>query len=112
MLQEERATRWSYDASLDVVRLRTDHAALGATLRRQNRDASLLLDVYGFLVGIELYGEGGTRKLVMCGPHEAVESQKPGRVEVAADLHDTIAEVVVRNAGEAIRGREKNPYLG
>lgn len=111
MLQEEHATEYSYDASLDVVRLRTGRVESGATLRRKNSDANLLLDAQNFLVGVDFGGEGPSRRVLMCGPHEAVKAQRPGRIEVAEDLVGNIAEVVVRSAKALVRGDEKNPYL-
>ena len=101
MLRETRAKSASYDPRNDtlVVTAEDDCGSAGS------RNAQLLIDAQGYLVGIDLDGAGMERLVVMLGPHEAVERTSQVRVHVQRSV------VSVLGAKNAIRGDEKNPYL-
>ncbi len=106
MLRETRAKSASYDSRNDTFVLSAEDDCGHAG----TRDAQLLLDSKGFLVGIDLdgvlgRGAGSERLVVMLGPHEAVDKTTKARVEVAG------ASVTVLNAKKNARGDEKNPYV-
>jgi len=54
---------------------------------------------------------GPDRVVVMLGPHEAVPRATPARVSVTTDASATVYEVRIRGAREAIRARDRNPYV-
>jgi hypothetical protein len=101
MLRETHAKSASYDARNDTLVL----SAEDECGRSGNRDAQLLLDAKGFLVGVDLEGGGLGRLLVMLGPHEAVEKQVKATVQVDG------SSVTVLGAKKSVRGHEKNPYV-
>lgn len=100
MLDERRVSGLSYDNGTDTLSVQIDgeHGRVGT------REARLLLDGAGRLVGVDL-GAGPGRLVVMAGPHEAVERVVPARVEVTAS-----GRIVVSNAKRVVRGDEPNPY--
>jgi hypothetical protein len=101
MLDERRVLGLSYDKASDTLSVRVDgdHGRTGA------RQAQLLVDEAGRLVGVDL--EGTTdRIVVMAGPHEAVVRTVPTRVEVTSQ-----GAVLVRDAKRSVRGDEPNPYV-
>lgn len=100
MLDERRTTGISYDRVSDALSLR----AKGDLGSAGTRDARLLVDAAGKLVGVDFDGATG-RIVVMAGPHEAVERVVPARVQVTAT-----GSVVVGDAKRLVRGDEPNPY--
>ena len=78
MLDEREALSFDYDATKDVLTLRFayDDARVAGV-----RDAYLLLDSGGYLVGLDLGDAGGVRPIVMIGPHEKVDRTHPGDLE-------------------------------
>lgn len=108
MFQDVRGVALSYDPAADIARLVVGGG--GTTVRRVG--GQLLLDAQGFLVGIDLGGEGFERTVVMLGPHEKVDRTVPADVEVAYDAGGQPAEVRIAGARGAVRGGEKNPYVG
>lgn len=105
MLPERRATGLAFDATTDTLRIDVEGGGGAAS----ERDAQLLLDARGFLVGVDVEGPPGPggRVVVMLGPHEAVDRTVPARVAV----HGNGDRVIVRDARRAARGHERNPYV-
>lgn len=101
MVRETRAKSLSYDASRDALTVRAEDPCGDAG----PRDGQLLVDARGFLVGVDLGGDGLDRLVVMLGPHEAVARTVRARVEVAG------ASVTVSGAKRAARGDERSPYV-
>ncbi len=112
MMREVRAARLVYDAKLDVLRVVCEHEAGAITSRRERVDGQLLLDAAGYLVGVDLGGEGFARTVVMAGPHEAVARTEPVSVDVVRDARGegSVLEVAVTEARARARASEKNPY--
>lgn len=107
MLNEHPARALVYDAASDVARLQ-----IGATGgSRKTLAGQLLLDRNGFLVGVDLGGEGLSRTVVMLGPHEKVERTHPAPLIVTYDAKGDPAEVEISHARAAIQAANKNPYL-
>jgi hypothetical protein len=106
MLNERPAHALVYDAASNVARLETGAKGGG----RKTLAGQLLLDQHGFLVGVDLGGEGLSRTVVMLGPHENVDRTRAARVVVTYDADGDPAEVEVTDARAAIRADEKNPY--
>ncbi len=92
-----------YDASTDTYLLGLDPSG-DALPNRSRRPATLLLDVQGHLVGVDLGGEGLARTVVMLGAHESVHSQREAEVEVSG------GEVRVVGARALLPVGELNPY--
>jgi hypothetical protein len=111
MIREERAQSVVYDMQADVARIVVQASPNGAA--KEQRDVDLLLDAKGYLVGVDLGGEGFKRKVVMLGPHESVASTRSARIAIAyvVDQPEEIAELVLDGARAAIRAHEKNPYV-
>ena len=109
MLNEQRATALHYDAATDVARVYVTEAP--GTVRTRTVASTLLLDASGFLVGVDVDNAGPDRVVVMLGPHEAVAKQESARVAVLTDASATVYEVRIRSARDAIRARDKNPYV-
>jgi hypothetical protein len=99
MLNERHTSTLLYDPGSDTLSIRSED--LG---KDGSREAQLLLDKKGFLVGIDLYG--GDRVVVMLGPHEAVDRTERVTVTVVRG-----SVVLVRDAKRMARGHEKNPYV-
>jgi hypothetical protein len=106
MLNEHTARALVYDATSNVARLETGRIGKG----RKTLAGQLLLDRHGFLVGVDLGGEGLSRTVVMLGPHENVDRTRAARVVVTYDADGDPAEVEVTDARAAIRAEDKNPY--
>jgi hypothetical protein len=70
-----------------------------------------LLDAEGFLVGVDLGGEGLARVLVMLGSHEKVARTTATAISVTGDASGTPMEIRIGWAKGAMRGGEPNPYL-
>jgi hypothetical protein len=105
MLDEREALSFDYDATTDVLTLRfafDDGRVAGV------RDAYLLLDSGGYLVGLDLADAGGVRPIVMIGPHEKVDRTVAARVVVAVSGADY--EAKIERASRAVRANERNPY--
>jgi hypothetical protein len=106
MLRETHAKSASYDARNDTLVLSAEEDCGSAG----SRNAMLLLDSQGFLVGVDLDGASGQssgmdRLVVLLGPFEAVHQTVQTKVHVAKDI------VTVLGAKKAARGDEKSPYL-
>ena len=108
VLNERRATALTYDAALDVIQVSVS-SAHGVAATKRVAAAALLLDASGFLVGVDVGAEGPSRIVVMLGPHEAVASVQPARVEILEASGDLL-EVHVTNAKASCRANEANPY--
>jgi hypothetical protein len=105
MLDEREALSLVYDAATDVLTIRFAHddaRVAGA------RDATLLLDAAGYLVGLDLGDARGIRPIVMLGPHEKVE--RPVDAKVAVVAAGSAYAVRIEHAARAVRANEKNPY--
>jgi len=113
MLREARVVRTVYDSKADVLRLVCEHAQGAVTSRRERVSGQLLLDANGFLVGVDLGGEGLERAVAMTGPHEAVARVEPCTVDVVRDAKGgaDLIEVVVPEARARARGNDANPYV-
>ncbi|HWL84510.1 MAG TPA: hypothetical protein VNO21_01840 [Polyangiaceae bacterium] len=107
MVREERAVSTSYDGASDTFRLVCE---TGEIVGREQANVDLLLDEKGYLVGVDLGGEGFERLVVMLGPHEAVASQRPSPAEIVRGKEGRILYVAFSNARGAARGNEKSPY--
>ncbi|WP_394821057.1 hypothetical protein [Pendulispora albinea] len=107
MVREERAVATSYDGGSDTFRLVCE---TGEISQRFQANVDLLLDASGFLVGIDLGGEGFERLVVMLGPHEKVATQRPSPAEIVRGQRGELLYVAFANARSAARGHEKSPY--
>ena len=107
MVREERAVATSYDGASDTSRLVCE---TGEISQRLQANVDLLLDASGFLVGIDLGGEGFERLVIMLGPHEKVASQRSSPAEIVRGKDGQVLYVAFTNARSAARGHEKNPY--
>jgi hypothetical protein len=109
MLKEFQAGPLRYDAASDVAVLEISGAVdAGAGTTPRQVSGQLLLDTSGFLVGIDLGGDGPT--VVMLGPHEKVDRTQPAQLTVTFDGSGQPAEVRVAKAKSALRGDEASPY--
>jgi hypothetical protein len=115
MLSERPARLFRYDAGTDEahVHLAPQGGDAGRIASGNPRkvDGQLLLDAQGFLVGVDLGGEGLERAVVMLGPHEKVDRTEPAEIAVHADASGEAVELVIPGANAALRAGEKNPYL-
>jgi hypothetical protein len=111
MLKDLTVRAFAYDRGSDEVRLEVGEVGSAPSGGAKSVEGQLLLDAAGFLVGIDLGGEGLSRAIAMLGPHEKVDRAEPSTLSVRADTAGTAVEVVVKGAMRAIRGAEKNPYL-
>jgi hypothetical protein len=109
-LKERRATRLTYDESLDRTTLSLVEAEDTVPPRRET--ATLLLDAQGFLVGVDVSPSTPSRVTVMLGPHEAVERTVEVRVTTRRTADDEIVDVSIDDAGRTVRARERNPHFG
>ena len=109
VLNERRATKLSYDGSLDVARVVVLRAP--GTVRTHTVPATLLIDAAGFLVGVDVEPDAPGRTLVLLGTHEKVARTLPSRVGVLTDHGGEVFEIRIAGARAAMRGDEKNPYL-
>ena len=107
MVREERAVATSYDGASDTFRLVCE---TGEIHQRFQANVDLLLDSGGYLVGIDLGGEGFERLVIMLGRHENVASQRPSPAEIVRGKDGAVLYVAFSNARAAARGHEKNPY--
>jgi hypothetical protein len=106
MLDEHEALSLAFDAVADVLTIRfayDDVRVVGV------RDATLLIDAAGHLVGLDLGDARGVRPIVMLGPHDVVERTVDSRVVIAAAGADY--EARIEGASRAVRGNERNPYV-
>lgn len=101
MLRETHAKSASYDARNDTLIL----SAEDDCGRSGARDAMLLLDSKGFLVGVDLDGTEMERLVVLLGPMEAVDRTVRTKVQIERSV------VTVLAAKKSARGDEKNPYV-
>src|ERR1700722_16728276 len=114
MLNDRHARLLRYDPATDEARIEVSDAGSGPALgagKTRTIEGQLLLDAQGYLVGVDLGGEGLARAVVMLGPHEKVEETKPVTIVVHADASGGAAELVTAGAKAALRGGEKNPYV-
>jgi len=91
MLLERKARSCSYDAARRTARLEVGDgggAVAGAS-------GAVLLDRDGRVVGVDLEPGSSARVVVMLGPHEAVASTRPARLEVSRDSRGEVAAVVI-----------------
>ncbi len=111
MIREEQAQGVMYDTKNDRARIVVRAGQSGPD--KEVRDVDLLLDAKGYLVGVDLGGEGFKRKVLMLGPHESVASARPARVTITyvAAQADEIADLTLEDGRAAIRAHEKNPYV-
>ena len=114
MIEERRATSLTYEAAKDLARIpfednRQDESA--GTLPAVT-DAKLLLDAYGFLVGVDLGDNGSGRTVVMLGAHEDVARVVEAPVAVVRVGTGDRYELRIEAARERMRASEKNPYVG
>ena len=101
MLNERRATSFSYDQATDVAAI-TFEGEVGSS---GEVSATLLLDASGFLVGLDLRAEPRVGVVVMLGPHEKVARTTELAVKVDGNA------LRISGASRAVRGAEKNPYV-
>ncbi len=113
MIDERRALTFSYDEATDIAKVTFEHTRDHATSKTfpAATKAVLLLDAAGFLVGVDLGDDRGTRAVVMLGPHEKVEAQTKASVLVARVGAADGYEVQISGARAAVRAHEANPYL-
>jgi hypothetical protein len=106
MLDEHEAISVAFNAATDVlsVRFAYDDARVAGT-----RDAMLLLDAAGYLVGVDLGDARGVRSIVMLGPHEKVERTIDAKISVTAS--NDVYTARIEGASDAVRANEKNPYV-
>jgi hypothetical protein len=109
MLNDLGVRALSYDAATDEARLEVEEAGEPSGAE-STVEGQLLLDAAGFLVGVDLGGEGLARAVAMLGPHEKVDRTLPAKLAVRADASGRRALIVIRGAKAAIRGAEKSPY--
>jgi hypothetical protein len=111
MLNERAAQALHYDSPRDEARIDVSDEEPRPAGKARSLLGQLLLDAQGFLVGVDLGGEGVARTVVMLGPHEKVARTSP--VELLVEPNSSGRPVVVRVGGAkgALRGGEKNPYL-
>jgi len=105
MLPEKKATSYAHDPALGTVVVYSEAGARPAL--NGDREARLLLDGQGHLVGIDVSPATQDRLVVMLGPHEAVATTIEARVHVegggrTVTLHGTAARSVAGGA---------NPYV-
>ncbi len=89
MLDERRAT------TLRREPLRTVLEIEGVTARVATREASILLDARGDVVGVDLRDADGRGVVVMAGAHESVQSTRSLQVEVGLAGDGTVTRVVI-----------------
>jgi hypothetical protein len=117
MLSERPARALRYDPATDEAHLEVgggeDEGEVKESPERSPRkvEGQLLLDAAGFLVGVDLGGEGLSRAVVMLGPHENVARTEPAALLVHVDGSGGAAQVTIAGAKAALRGGEKNPYV-
>jgi hypothetical protein len=111
MLKQRAARALHYDPATDEARIEVSDVHAPPKGGPRPTLGQLLLDSEGFLVGVDLGGEGLLRTVVMLGPHEKVARTSPAKVLVVSDASDGPIEVRVKGAKGALRGGEKNPYL-
>jgi hypothetical protein len=111
MLNESRAHALRYDEATDEARIDVADAGGAPAGSPRTISGQLLLDANGFLVGVDLGGEGLARAVVMLGRHEDVASAEPAGLVVRGDASGATVEVRIKGAKAAIRAGEKNPYL-
>ncbi len=99
MFRDHEAHATAYDAGADTYVVSTEELP-----RTGSAKATLLLDVRGHLVGIDLGGDGFDRLVVMLGPHEAVQRTETARVALEK------ARVRIEGAKKLLPVGEKNPY--
>jgi hypothetical protein len=110
MLDERRATSFTYDLATDVARIAFDRGGDDDVLASMTK-ATLLVDARGFLVGADI-GEGTpARAVVMLGAHEDVARTTEAPVVIARDAKSDGFELHVAGAKGLIRAHEKSPYL-
>jgi len=115
MLNERPLRALRYDAATDEACLDVgEPGEAPPTGRPRALLGQLLLDAQGFLVGVDLGGEGLSRAIVMLGPHENVERTVGVELVVRGDASvgsSGAFEVRIAGAKEALRADEKNPYV-
>jgi len=111
MLNDLIVRALAYDAGTDEVRLAVGDEGRVPSGAGRRVEGRLLLDAAGYLVGVDLGGEGLSRVIAMVGPHEKVDRTEPATLSVRADSAGAAVEVVVRGAKRAVRGGERNPYV-
>jgi hypothetical protein len=111
MLSERPARLFRYDAGTDEAHVHLGDAGRIPSGSPRNVDGQLLLDARGFLVGVDLGGEGLERAVVMLGPHEKVDRTEPAKIVVRPDASGEAVELVIPGANAALRASERNPYL-
>jgi hypothetical protein len=108
MLRDFPARALHYDAAADEARVEIgDGGAVALSVA-----ALLLLDAKGFLVGVDLGGEGLERAVVLLGPYESVDRTVEAEVRVLYGPGGEPAEVRVPRAKQAVRAGEASPYVG
>jgi hypothetical protein len=99
MFRDHEANATAYDAGADTYLVHCEELP-----RTGSTTATLLLDVKGHLVGVDLGGDGFDRLVVMLGPHEAVHHTEHARVSFEK------RRLVVSGAKKLLPVGEKNPY--
>lgn len=106
MLDEHEALSVAFDSAKDILTIRFEHDDARV---RGARDATLLLDGSGHLVGVDLGDAHGVRPIVMLGPHEKVARTVDAKVTVTAA--GEVYELRIPGATRAARANEKSPYV-
>jgi hypothetical protein len=70
------------------------------------RDARVLLDTDGFLVGLALIDDAGPRIQIALGPPDRGAAVKDARVLQAKN-----GFILITMGAKRVRGHEKNPYV-
>jgi hypothetical protein len=110
MLNERPLRALRYDPATDEATLEVAKPGTTRSGKRRTVEGQLLLDAAGFLVGVDLGGEGPDRVVVMLGPHEKVDRTAPVKLVVEFDVAGDAAVLRVAGAKGAMRAGEKSPY--
>jgi hypothetical protein len=89
MLHERRASAVRREPVRTVLEV-GDSPVQSAT-----REASVLLDARGEVVGVDLRGEDGRGVVVMAGAHESVQRTRTATVEVGLAANGDVARVII-----------------
>jgi hypothetical protein len=101
MLNDLKVRAFTYDGGADEVRLEVGDEARAPSGAARTVEGQLLLDAAGFLVGVDLGGDGLSRAVAMLGPHETVDRAVPASLTVHADATGTAVMVVVKRTKDA-----------
>jgi hypothetical protein len=91
MLPEQRAKSCTHDPRQRTARI--DVSAGGTATR--DAGGTLLLDVHGAIVGVDVEPSSSSRAVIMLGKHESVATTRDVRLSVSRDANGEVAWVVV-----------------